>query len=42
MEKMLEECEIDVVISAVGGEKLLDQIPLIRAVKAVGTVKVIN
>lgn len=40
MEKILKEHEIDIVISAVGGGNLLDQLPLIRAIKAVGTIKV--
>ena len=40
MEKILKEYEIDVVISAVGGANILDQLILVRAIKAVGTVKV--
>lgn len=40
MEKILKEQEIDIVISVVGGEKILDQLPLVEAIKAVGTVKV--
>lgn len=40
MEKILRENDIDIVISAVGGEGILDQLILIRAIKAVGTVKV--
>lgn len=39
MEKILKENEIDIVISAVGGEGILDQLILIRAIEAVGTVK---
>ncbi|KAK3222616.1 hypothetical protein Dsin_009641 [Dipteronia sinensis] len=39
MEKLLREHEIDIVISAIGGDKLLDQLPLVEAIKAVGTVK---
>ncbi|GFZ16149.1 hypothetical protein Acr_25g0005580 [Actinidia rufa] len=39
MEKILKEYEIDVVISAVGGANILDQLILVRAIKAVGTVK---
>ncbi|KAK9684399.1 hypothetical protein RND81_10G207400 [Saponaria officinalis] len=39
MEKILEENKIEVVISAVGGESILDQLTLINAIKAVGTVK---
>lgn len=42
MEKILKEHEIDIVISAVGGEKVLDQLTLVEAIKAVGTVKVIK
>ncbi|KAJ4960633.1 hypothetical protein NE237_020543 [Protea cynaroides] len=39
MEKLLKEHKIDVVISAVGGERILDQLCLIDAMKAVGTIK---
>ncbi|XP_031266518.1 leucoanthocyanidin reductase-like [Pistacia vera] len=39
MEKILKEYEIDIVISSVGGEKILDQLHLVEAIKAVGTVK---
>ncbi|XP_071927880.1 leucoanthocyanidin reductase-like [Coffea arabica] len=39
MEKTLKEHEIDIVISAVGGGNLLEQVILIRAMKAVGTIK---
>ena len=39
MVKILKENEIDVVISAVGGERLLDQLVLIEAIKDAGTVK---
>lgn len=40
MEKLLKEYHIDIVISAVGGEKIIDQLILARAIKAAGTVKV--
>lgn len=40
VEKILKEREIDIVISAVGGENILDQLNLIDAIKTVGTVKV--
>lgn len=40
MEKMLRENEIEVVISAVGGRDLKDQVGLVQAIKAVGTIKV--
>lgn len=40
MEKLLKEQQIEIVISAVGGEKILDQLNLIEAIKAAGTVKV--
>ncbi|XP_024019396.1 leucoanthocyanidin reductase-like [Morus notabilis] len=39
MEKILKEHEIDVVISAVGGANILDQLILLEAIKNVGTVK---
>lgn len=39
MEKILKEHEIEIVISAVGGEQVKDQLPLIDAIKAVGTIK---
>ncbi|KAJ7978832.1 Leucoanthocyanidin reductase [Quillaja saponaria] len=39
MEKVLKEHKIEVVISAVGGESVLEQLILIKAIKAVGTVK---
>lgn len=39
MEKILKENEIDVVISAVGGANILDQLTLVRAMKTVGTIK---
>lgn len=39
MEKVMKENEIEVVISAVGGGTLLDQLPLIEAIKTVGTIK---
>lgn len=41
MEKLLREHEIEVVISAVGGATILDQITLVDAITAVGTIKVI-
>lgn len=40
IEKILKENEIDIVISAVGGGNILDQLCLIEAIKSVGTVKV--
>uniref|UniRef100_A0A5B7CAC3 Putative leucoanthocyanidin reductase n=1 Tax=Davidia involucrata TaxID=16924 RepID=A0A5B7CAC3_DAVIN len=39
MEKVLKEHEIDIVISAVGGGNILDQLNLVHAIKAVGTIK---
>lgn len=39
METVLREEEIEVVISVVGGERLSDQLVLIQAIKAVGTIK---
>ncbi|KAK3010979.1 hypothetical protein RJ639_011169 [Escallonia herrerae] len=39
MEKILKEHEIDIVISAVGGATILDQLTLVHAMKAVGTIK---
>lgn len=39
MEKILRENEIDIVISAVGGESIVDQFPLVEAMKNVGTIK---
>ncbi|XP_059454362.1 leucoanthocyanidin reductase-like [Corylus avellana] len=39
MEKILKEHEIDIVISAVGGANILDQLTLIEAIKTVGTIK---
>lgn len=40
MQKILKDHEIDIVISAVGGESVLDQLTLLEAIKKVGTVKV--
>lgn len=40
MEKLLKEHEIEIVISAVGGATILDQITLVEAITSVGTVKV--
>lgn len=40
MERTLKELKIETVISAVGGEAVMDQIPLVQAIKAVGTIKV--
>ena len=40
MEKILKENEIETVISTVGGANILDQITLVKAMKAVGTIKV--
>ncbi|RDY04600.1 Leucoanthocyanidin reductase, partial [Mucuna pruriens] len=42
MEKILKEYEIDVVISLVGGENLLDQLPLLEAIKSVKTIKILS
>lgn len=42
MERILREVQVDVVISAVGGSSILDQLALVDAIKAVGTVKVIK
>ncbi|KAL3578542.1 hypothetical protein D5086_020046 [Populus alba] len=39
MEKILKAHQIDVVISAVGGGNVLDQLALVEAIKAVGTIK---
>lgn len=39
MEKILKDHEIDIVISAVGGANVLDQVALVEAIKAAGTVK---
>ncbi|KDP29361.1 hypothetical protein JCGZ_18282 [Jatropha curcas] len=39
MKKLLKEHKIDVVISAIGGECILDQLALVEAINAVGTVK---
>ncbi|KAJ6768626.1 LEUCANTHOCYANIDIN REDUCTASE [Salix koriyanagi] len=39
MAKILKDHEIDIVISAVGGANVLDQIGLVEAIKAVGTIK---
>ncbi|KAI4373303.1 hypothetical protein MLD38_011439 [Melastoma candidum] len=39
MEKLLRDYEIEIVISAVGGENVLDQMNLVEAIKAVGTIK---
>lgn len=39
MEKIMEEHKIEVVISAVGGTSILDQLRLVQAIKAVGTIK---
>ena len=40
MEKLLKVHEIDIVISALGGGNVLDQLGLIEAIRAVGTIKV--
>lgn len=42
IEEMLKEHEIDIVISTVGGAYILNQLPLVEAIKAAGTVKVRN
>lgn len=39
-EKILRDYEIDIVISAVGGGNLLDQLVLVEAIKSVKTIKV--
>ncbi|KAL9678893.1 hypothetical protein QQ045_016744 [Rhodiola kirilowii] len=39
MERTLKELKIENVISAVGGEAVMDQVPLVQAIKAVGTIK---
>ncbi|KAL5726060.1 leucoanthocyanidin reductase [Ranunculus cassubicifolius] len=39
MEKILKDHQIEVVISAVGGERISDQLNLVHAIKAAGTVK---
>ena len=39
MEKILKDYEIEIVISAVGGESVLDQLPLVEAMKSAKTVK---
>lgn len=40
MEDMLRKYEIDIIISAVGGDSILDQLSLVQAMKSVGTIKV--
>lgn len=40
MEKILKENEIEIVISAVGGKGVLDQLTLVDAMKSVKTIKV--
>lgn len=42
IEELLKEHEIDIVISTVGGAYILNQLPLVEAIKAAGTVKVRN
>lgn len=37
---MLRKYEIDIIISAVGGDSILDQLSLVQAMKSVGTIKV--
>ncbi|KAK4784607.1 hypothetical protein SAY86_018975 [Trapa natans] len=39
MEKILKEHKIEIVISVVGGKAIMDQIALVEAIRAVGTVK---
>ncbi|XP_062157903.1 leucoanthocyanidin reductase-like [Alnus glutinosa] len=39
LEKILKEHKIEVVISAIGGDRISDQLILVDAIKAVGTVK---
>lgn len=41
MEKILEDYKIEVVISVVGGESILDQLQLVNPLKIVGTIKVV-
>jgi len=41
VEKLLKEHEIDIVISAIGAESLLDQLILVEAMKSVKTIKVL-
>lgn len=38
----MKEHRIEVVISAIGGESILDQLHLIDAIKNVGTIKVLT
>lgn len=38
--KLLKEHQIEIVISAMGGEKILDQLSLVEAIHSAGTVKV--
>lgn len=41
LENILKENKIEVVISAIGGGRISDQLILVDAIKAVGTVKVL-
>lgn len=40
VQKILKEYEIDIVISAIGAESMLDQLILVEAMKSVKTIKV--
>lgn len=40
MERKLKEVAIEVVISVMGGAQILDQLNLLKAIKAVGSIKV--
>ena len=42
MEKVIREHKIEIVISAVGGASIADQVKLVNAIKAAGTVKVMS
>ncbi|KAK3406458.1 leucoanthocyanidin reductase [Eucalyptus grandis] len=39
MEKMLKDHKIEIVISTIGGESILEQLVLVEAIKSVGTIK---
>lgn len=41
MEKILKEMNIEVVISAVGGDSILDQLVMVEAIKSVPSIKVL-
>jgi hypothetical protein len=40
LEMILKKYEIDIVISAIGAESLLDQLTLVEAMKSIKTIKV--